>query len=288
MANEVCKYNNDFNTVSMRNWTTEEMNFLMVVLAKLKNQGNKTIRIQKNELVELANYSQRSNKKLYSVMDKLSDHVTNLKFTDRTKGIKKMVLFQTFEWTWDDDPTNYYIEVKVNDDFEYILNYFELNFNFTSFGLEEFVNLKSSYSKQMYRLLKQWKKQGSKEFKVEEFREILSIPKSYSKDAINQRVLKPIQKELSKCFDNFKIKAIKKRTKGNPIIAYQFSWTPEMTNTWIEGQPQPNPNKPKKAKEQPKAMKLDEKYYPQAEEKSTEEIQQEMLELQRKLKEGSL
>ena len=232
MANEVCKYNNDFNTVSMRNWTTEEMNFLMVVLAKLKNQGNKTIRIQKNELVELANYSERNNKKLYNIMDKLSDHVTNLKFTDRTKGIKKMVLFQTFEWTWDEDPNNYYVEVKVNDDFEYILNYFELNFNFTSFGLEEFVNLKSSYSKQMYRLLKQWKKQGNKEFKIEEFRELLAIPKSYSKDAINQRVLKPIQKELGKCFDNFKIKPIKKRTKGNPIIAYQFSWTPEKTNEW--------------------------------------------------------
>lgn len=237
--------------------------------------------------MELANYSQRSNKKLYSVMDKLSDHVTNLKFTDRTKGIKKMVLFQTFEWTWDDDPTNYYIEVKVNDDFEYILNYFELNFNFTSFGLEEFVNLKSSYSKQMYRLLKQWKKQGSKEFKVEEFRELLAIPKSYSKDAINQRVLKPIQKELGKCFDNFKIKPIKKRTKGNPIIAYQFSWTPEKTNEWIEGQPQPNPNKPKKQKEI-KSVELDEKFYPQDEEKSDEEIHQEMLELQRKLKEGSL
>lgn len=287
MANEVCKYNNDFNTVSMRNWTTEEMNFLMVVLAKLKNQGNKTIRIQKNELVELANYSERNNKKLYNIMDKLSDHVTNLKFTDRTKGIKKMVLFQTFEWTWDEDPNNYYVEVKVNDDFEYILNYFELNFNFTSFGLEEFVNLKSSYSKQMYRLLKQWKKQGNKEFKIEEFRELLAIPKSYSKDAINQRVLKPIQKELGKCFDNFKIKPIKKRTKGNPIIAYQFSWTPEKTNEWIEGQPQPNPNKPKKPK-QVKSVELDEKFYPQAEEKSTEEIQQEMLELQRKLKEGSL
>ena len=60
-----------------------------------------------------------------------------------------MVLFQKFEWTWDENPDNYYVEVKVNDDFEYILNYFELNFNFTSFGLEEFVNLKSSYSKQM-------------------------------------------------------------------------------------------------------------------------------------------
>lgn len=43
-----------------------------------------------------------------------------------------------------------------------------------------------------------------------------------------------------------------------------------------------------KQQEQPKALKLDDKYYPQAEEKSDEEIHQEMLELQRKLKEGSL
>ena len=139
----------------------------------------------------------------------------------------------------------------------------------------------------MYRQLKQWKKKGEKEYSVAEFRELLSIPDSYKASHIDSRILKPIQKELSKCFDNFKIKAIKKRTKGNPIIAYQFSWTPEKTNEWIEGQPQPNPNKPKKQKEI-KSVELDEKFYPQAEEKSDEEIHQEMLELQRKLKEGSL
>lgn len=139
----------------------------------------------------------------------------------------------------------------------------------------------------MYRQLKQWKKKGEKEYSVAEFRELLSIPDSYKASHIDSRILKPIQKELSKCFDNFKIKPIKKRTKGNPIIAYQFSWTPEKTNTWVEGQPQPNPNKPKKPK-QVKSVELDEKFYPQTEEKSTEEIQQEMLELQRKLKEGSL
>lgn len=44
----------------------------------------------------------------------------------------------------------------------------------------------------------------------------------------------------------------------------------------------------KNKKEKPKALKLDDKYYPQAEEKSDEEIHQEMLKLQRKLKEGSL
>ena len=48
-----------------------------------------------------------------------------------------------------------------------------------------------------------------------------------------------------------------------------------------------HPNKPKKQKEI-KSVELDEKFYPQDEEKSDEEIHQEMLELQRKLKEGSL
>ena len=39
---------------------------------------------------------------------------------------------------------------------------------------------------------------------------------------------------------------------------------------------------------QVKSVELDEKFYPQTEEKSDEEIHQEMLELQKKLKEGSL
>ena len=140
----------------------------------------------------------------------------------------------------------------------------------------------------MYRLLKQWRTKGYREYSVKDLRYLLAIPDCYKSSDIDKRVLKPIQKELSSVFQELKVKPIKKRTKGSPIIAYAFKWTPEKTNTWIEGQPQPNPNKPKKQKEQPKALKLDDKYYPQAEEKSDEEIHQEMLELQRKLKEGSL
>ena len=88
-------------------------------------------------------------------------------------------------------------------------------------------------------------------------------------------------------FKNLKVQKIKLKKKGSPVASFAFKWTPEKTNTWIEGQPQPNPNKPKKQKEI-KSVELDEKFYPQDEEKSDEEIHQEMLELQRKLKEGSL
>lgn len=287
MANEVVKYHNDLNTVNMRGWTKEEMNFMFAVLSKAKEKGTDLIEFDKEQLTELAQYSIRNNMRLHDVLKNLVDHVTEMKYIEETThSYEVMNLFQRFKVQWNEDYTEMHATIRVSSDFEYILN--QLNANFTKFELDEFIKLRSTYAKQMYRLLKQWRTKGYREYSVKDLRYLLAIPDCYKASHIDERVMKPIKKELSKCFMNFKIKPIKKRTKGNPIIAYQFSWTPEKTNTWIEGQPQPNPNKPKKQKEQPEALKLDDKYYPQAEEKSDEEIHQEMLELQRKLKEGSL
>ena len=286
MANEVVKYHNDFNTVNMRGWTKEEMNFMFAVLSKAKEKGTDLIEFDKTQLTELAQYSERHKMRLHDVLKNLVDHVTEMKYIEETThSYEVMNLFQRFKVQWNEDYTEMHATIRVSGDFEYILN--QLNANFMKFELDEFIKLRSTYAKQMYRLLKQWRTVGQKEWPVQDLRYLLAVPKNYRTCDIDSRVLKPIIKELSPIFRDLKVKAIKKRTKGNPIIAYQFSWTPEKTNEWIEGQPQPNPNKPKKPK-QVKSVELDEKFYPQTEEKSTEEIQQEMLELQRKLKEGSL
>lgn len=287
MANEVVKYHNDLNTVNMRGWTKEEMNFMFAVLSKAKEKGTDLIEFDKEQLTELAQYSIRNNMRLHDVLKNLVDHVTEMKYIEETThSYEVMNLFQRFKVQWNEDYTEMHATIRVSSDFEYILN--QLNANFTKFELDEFIKLRSTYAKQMYRLLKQWRTKGYREYSVKDLRYLLAIPDCYKSSDIDKRVLKPIQKELSSVFQELKVKPIKKRTKGSPIIAYAFKWTPEKRNTWIEGQPQPNPNKPKKQKEQPKALKLDDKYYPQAEEKSDEEIHQEMLELQRKLKEGSL
>ena len=271
----------------MVRWIKEEMKFMFEVLSSAKEKGTDLIEFDKEQLTELAQYSIRNNMRLHDVLKNLVDNVTEMKYIEETThSYEVMNLFQRFKVQWNEDYTEMHATIRVSSDFEYILN--QLNANFTKFELDEFIKLRSTYAKQMYRLLKQWRTKGYREYSVKDLRYLLAIPDCYKASHIDERVMKPIKKELSKCFMNFKIKPIKKRTKGNPIIAYQFSWTPEKTNTWIEGQPQPNPNKPKKQKEQPKALNLDDKYYPQAEEKSDEEIRQEMLELQRKLKEGSL
>lgn len=286
MANEVVKYHNDLNTVNMRGWTKEEMNFMFAVLARAKEKGTDLIEFDKTQLTELAQYSVRNNMRLHDVLKNLVDHVTEMKYIEETThSYEVMNLFQRFKVQWNEDYSEMHATIRVSSDFEYILN--QLNANFTKFELDEFIKLRSTYAKQMYRLLKQWRTVGHKEWSVRDLKYLLAIPDCYKSSDIDKRVLKPIIKELSPVFQELKVKPIKKRTKGNPIIAYEFKWKPELTNTWIEGQPQSNPNKPKKPK-QIKSVELDEKFYPQTEEKSTEEIQQEMLELQRKLKEGSL
>lgn len=246
MANEVCKYHNSLNTVNMRGWTKEEMNFMFAVLSKAKEKGTDLIEFDKTQLTELAQYSVRNNMRLRDVLKNLVDHVTEMKYIEETThSYAVMNLFQRFEVRWNDDYSEMHAKIRVSSDFEYILN--QLNANFTKFELEEFIGLRSTYAKQMYRLLKQWRTKGYKEWSIQDLRYLLAIPECYKSSDIDKRVLKPIIKELSLIFNDLKVKPIKKRTKGNPIIAYAFKWTPERTNVWIDGQVQPNPNKPKKA-----------------------------------------
>lgn len=223
MSNEVVKYHNDLNTVNMRGWTSEEMNFMFAVLAKAKEKGTESIEMDKSQLIGLAQYSNQHNMALYDVLKNLVDHVTEMKYIESTThSYKVMNLFQSFEVVWSADYSEMNASITVSPKFEYILN--KLNAQFTRFELEEFVQLRSTYAKQMYRLLKQWRSKGEKEYSVQDFRYLLAIPKCYKASDIGKRVIKPILKELNPMFKDLKIKPIKKRTKGNPIIAYRFTW----------------------------------------------------------------
>lgn len=278
MANEVVKYHNDLNTVNMRGWTKEEMNFMFAVLSKAKEKGTDLIEFDKTQLTDLAKYSIRNNMRLHDVLKNLVDHVTEMKYIEETThSYEVMNLFQRFKVQWNDDYSEMHATIRVSSEFEYILN--KLNASFTKFELEEFITLRSTYAKQMYRLLKQWRTLGVKEYSVQDLRYLLAIPENYRSCDIDARVLKPIQKELSKVFNDLKIKPIKKRTKGNPIIAYAFKWTPEKTNEWIEGQYQSNPNKSKKSK-----AKAPDWYDKTEQTEPDEELLQEALELQNRLK----
>lgn len=98
--------------------------------------------------------------------------------------------------------------------------------NFTKFELKEMTHLKSTYAKNMFRMLKQYKHSGYMKIRVEDFRERLDIPNSYRMSNINQFVLTPIIRELSTIFNNLKINKIKAK-KGRKIEWLEFTFEAE-------------------------------------------------------------
>lgn len=96
------------------------------------------------------------------------------------------------------------LEVGLSPKFEYIVN--KLEANFTQYELEEFTTIRSTYAKTAYRLLKQWRTIGKKEFPIEEFKNLMDMPRSYKSSEIDRAVIKPILKELSQYFVGLKVK----------------------------------------------------------------------------------
>lgn len=236
MKNEIVKYHNDLNSLSMRNWSAEEMDLFFSIVNRIQEQGTQLLQLNTYDLKILANSDQRTYRWVDTI-EKFTAKAMNLVYREDTPDILYVSrLFSRFKYDKNKDN----LELKVNDDFEYIVN--KLTANFTVYELAEFTSLKSTYSKTMYRILKQWKSLGEKEFKIEQFRELLDVPEKYDISAITRRVINPIKKELPRYFDKLKVKAIKKNTQGTPVISYKFTWTPQKTKKnkkpkYINGKP---------------------------------------------------
>ncbi|MHC5250579.1 replication initiation protein [Enterococcus sp. LJL90] len=211
------KYKNELNTIPLKKFNSVEMNLFFAICAKMKNQSQSKVRFSFDSLKELSEYKPTAIKRFVKDLENIYDKMLHLTYreTDNYGTIYKFVLFTGFQI----NPIHQFVEISINPELEYILN--NLSNEFTQFELLEFTELNSSYSKSMYRLLKQFKTTGYYTVKISEFRELLDIPDSYKMSDIDKKVLRPIQKELSKYFEPFEITKIKAK-KGNRIDRLEF------------------------------------------------------------------
>ena len=242
MNNEVVKHHNDLNTVIMRKWNAEEMNFFFAIITKVRDEGTRLMKFDTDELRNLASkdfHLDRWSQTMKSVADKVVD----LKYYERTEhSYAVMNLFSYFRV----DEKECIVEVEVSSKFEYVIN--KLEAQFTQYELAEFTNIRSTYAKTAYRLLKQWRTVGRKEFKIDEFKTLLDMPNSYKSSEIDRAVVKPILKQLSPYFEGLKVKKIKSNKRGNPVLGYEFTWNPEMTESYVPNKfDKPKPSKKRKS-----------------------------------------
>lgn len=215
--NDIIKYNNDLNGVSFGKFKEKELDLFFSICFKAKEQGTNIIKIDFSELRSLSSYQNRSIKRFVEDLDNTYTKMLSLNITVKHSELSftKFNLFN--EYTVNAEERN--ITIQVNEKFSYILN--NLLKNYTKFDLIDFVSLRSSYSKNMFKILKQWENKNIKEFSLDELRDLLDIPVKYDASKINEKILKPIKKELSIFFLNLDILPIK---KGRTIIGYTFVW----------------------------------------------------------------
>lgn len=220
--NEIVKYNNYMNSLSFKDFTAIDMNFLMTLCNKLRDKGTSEIKISFEELREKTGYKQTSVEKFAADLERMNKKL--MKITCSIKTESKTIMFVLFP-TFEIDTENQLLIVSVNEKFKFILN--TLINNFTRFELKEFVDLDSKYTKNLYRLLKQYRSTGHYEISIEKFREQMDIPKSYTNRDVMSKVISMSVKELKEYFQNLECKPQYARRRGKPVTGYIFTFTPE-------------------------------------------------------------
>lgn len=213
------KYHNDMNLIAFKDFSQRELNIFFSLCLLMKEKGTGEITLSYDEIKNVIPDRFESKAKFEEILESVYDKLLQLRLESRDKNkIEKFILFTSYKIHVNEKT----VTINTNSDYSYILN--NLSKNFTLFELQEFNELSSTYSKHMFRLLKQYRSTGFFRINVDEFKRLLDIPKSYTMKKIGVKILGPIEKELVSYFNDFKINKIK---SGRSITELEFTFKPQ-------------------------------------------------------------
>ena len=213
--NEIVKYRNELNKVALRNFKSKEFDLFIAIISRMRDKEEE-VTFSFDYLKNLIQYETSSSietfhKELKSMYNKLIKCVYGWENEDETV---RFVLFT--EYTI--DKKNKTVKVGVNKKYSWVLNAITDGL-FTRFELEEFVRLKSSYTKEFYRRMKQFRSTGFWSVNLDEFKRLMDIPVNYRMCDIDVKVLKPIQKELKEKYGLKIQKTYNTKGRGRPAVS---------------------------------------------------------------------
>lgn len=225
MSNELVKYQPELNTIPLRKFTPTEMNLFFSIVSRMRNKGDQTVRFTFDQLKDLSNYKPTANNRFIDDIERTYDHLMDLRFGHRSKsGLdrERFTMFITFEIKGSAEVP--YVDIQVHPKAIPLLNNLE---SWVRYALTEFRDLKSSYAKTMFRLLKGYRTKGYAYFSKIDFDELLDVPKSYKQGDIDKKILTPIKEELTPLFRGLTIRKKYGKGRGKPVIGYAFAWKAE-------------------------------------------------------------
>ena len=220
MSNEIVKYHNDMNKVSLNGFNKLELDLYAAIVSRMRNEELELISFKFDYLKELIKWKDTDNTKFVKTLRSMYRKLLNCTFAiENKKMIIEFVLFTRYRI----DLENKKIDIIVNGEFAWILN--NLKLSFTRFELEEYVEIKSTYVKKFYMQMKQFRTTGKWIVSLEEFRRLLDIPEKYRISHIDKKVLEPITEELKEKYGVYVLKKYDNKKRGRPSVSgFEFTF----------------------------------------------------------------
>ena len=220
--NEIVKIHNDLTNEKLGKMNAKELDLFMSICHKMRDTGTDRIVIDFSELRKLGHFSATSNKilaeELIQANSKLLEFKVLIKNGPKTK---QRTLFKEFET----DEEALTVTCEAWEETAYILT--DVVKNFTRFDLDEFVSLESKYAKRLYKLLKQYRTQGTYYTNKEQFYTDMNVSPTYSNTNFNKKVLKPALEECKKYIPSLKC-VPRKGGRGGAVLGYDFTFDREI------------------------------------------------------------
>lgn len=233
---EIIRYNNGLNSIDYGVYSAAELNILMTLCAKLKPEETqlgdisvmdayrrepKEITITYKQFREIMELPTRdcNDEEFQQRLDEMGHKILTLTHTVQ-EGAKRITF--VFFTTFTADGENQTLTVEAHRQFTHMLA--DATNQFTRFELNDFLGLRSKYTKILFCDMKQWKSTGRLVYdNVPELLRHYGLSESYPARNIVPKILQPAVNELTKrgIFSDVVITP-KKQGRANVITGYEI------------------------------------------------------------------
>lgn len=217
------KYHNSFHSeLDLSSLKVLEHNILFGLIKDFKYNDDQVLFFWTlGELSDMVSKSNLTKQKLIDLVNSLKSKIAN-----------ELFVYMEFVYYDDNETKIKGLELEIND--KAIRLFKGVDKNFTAFSYDEFKELKSVYSKNLFRLLSQYSVIGKLKIDYQLARKILCVSDNYNFSTFNRVVLSSSITELANIFKRLNVELIKDREEGDTVYKFLvFSFAPFRTQRMI-------------------------------------------------------
>lgn len=234
--NEVVVYGNELNQIALTGFSSAELDLFMLMCNRMKDRGSNVLKFHFSELKSILGTNKQTNKDFFDQIEAISKKLMMIRGNlNNGRSFTSFTLFSTFFGTLEEVDLQTLgridknmLVVRVNEDFAYLLN--EISKQFTKFELQEFISLESKFSKNLYRILKQWRTKGEYDSTLgtkdlDEFKALIGgenyVTREFKRACIDVAVAELKSKGY---FEDLEVEVVRGAGRGRPVKGYLFKF----------------------------------------------------------------